>query len=203
MKHMVQSLSGWKWVAALVVAASIAAAAASPAAEVVSPAASATRDGQHDFDFCIGKWRTHITRLQNPLSGSSNWIKMQGTKSERKIWNGLAHLEEIEADGPQGHFQGLTLFLYDPRAHQWSQTFASSKDGALGKPLAGSFKNGRGEFFGQDTYQDRTILVRATWSDITQDSHKFEQAFSDDGGRTWETNFIALLTRDNSAREPE
>jgi hypothetical protein len=126
---------------------------------------------------------------------------MEGTKTERKIWNGRAHLEEIEADGPTGHMEGLTLFLYNPQARQWSQTFASSRDGALGSPLIGTFKNGRGEFLGQDTFNDKAILVRAIWSDITQDSHKFEQAFSNDGGKTWETNFIALLTRESSDHE--
>jgi hypothetical protein len=95
------------------------------------------------------------------------------------------------------------LFLYNPKAHQWSQTFASSHDGTLGSPVIGAFKNGRGEFFGQDTFNDKAILVRAIWSDITQDAHKFEQAFSDDGGKTWETNFIALLTREKSARASE
>jgi hypothetical protein len=176
--------------ASILVFSSIAAIAQSPAA-----LDTGLQDGQHAFDFTVGSWKTQITRLQKPLSGSRTWVKMEGTKTERKIWNGRAHLEEIEADGPSGHMQGLTLFLYNPQAHQWSQTFASSKDGTLGSPLIGAFKNGRGEFFGQDTFNDRTILVRAIWSDITQDSHKFEQAFSDDGGKTWETNFIAQLTR--------
>jgi hypothetical protein len=118
-----------------------------------------------------------------------------------KHLNRGAHLEEIEADGTTGHLEGLTLFLYNPQAHQRSQSFASGSDGTLGKPVIGSFKNGRGEFFGQDTFNDKTILVRAIWSDITHDSHRFEQAFSDDGGKTWETNFIALLTREKSDHE--
>jgi hypothetical protein len=162
---------------------------------------AAMRDGQHDFDFTVGAWKTHITRLQKPLSGSTTWVKMEGTKIERKIWNGRAHLEEIEADGPTGHMEGMTLFLYNPQAHQWSQTFASSSNGMLGSPMIGAFKNGRAVLVGQDTFNDKTILVRGVWSDITRDSHKFEQAFSEDGGKTWETNFIALLTRDNSPGE--
>jgi hypothetical protein len=173
----------------------------SPIAATAQPATPpAARDGQHDFDFTVGRWKTHITRLEKPLSGSTTWIKMEGTKTERKIWNGRAHLEEIEADGPTGHMEGLTLFLYNPQAHQWSQTFASSKDGTLGNPEIGEFKNGRGELFGQDTFNGKTILVRAVWSDITPDSHKFEQAFSEDGGKTWETNFIAQLTRDKTPK---
>jgi len=198
--HLTRGLFGLMLISTIFVLSPIAATAQSPAPRAALPSEPATRDGQHDFDFTIGAWKTHITRLQKPLSGSTTWIKMEGTKTERKIWNGRAHLEEIEADGPTGHMQGLTLFLYNPRAHQWSQTFASSGDGTLGSPLVGAFKNGRGEFVGQDTFNDKTILVRAIWSDITQDSHKFEQAFSDDGGKTWETNFIASLTREKQDR---
>ena len=201
MNHLTRGLFGLMLISTIFVLSTIAATAQSPAPRAAPPSEPATRDGQHDFDFTIGAWKTHITRLQKPLSGSTTWIKMEGTKTERKIWNGRAHLEEIEADGPTGHMQGLTLFLYNPRAHQWSQTFVSSGDGTLGSPLIGAFKNGRGEFVGQDTFNDKTILVRAIWSDITQDSHKFEQAFSDDGGKTWETNFIASLTREKQDRE--
>lgn len=202
MKQVTRALFGLMLIATIVFP-SVAVLAQSATLGAALASASVMRDGQHDFDFTVGKWKTQITRLQDPLSGSTTWIKMEGTKTERKIWNGRAHLEEIEADGPTGHWQGMTLFLYDPQAHQWSQTYASSKDGTLGKPMIGAFKNGRGEFFGQDTYKDRTILVRGIWSDITQDSHKFEQAFSEDGGKTWEINFVALLTREKSAHESE
>lgn len=201
MKHVTRGLFGLTLMATIFLFPQVAVMAQSPTPGAVPP--TVMRDGQHDFDFTVGTWKTHITRLQNPLTGSTTWIKLEGTKTERKIWNGRAHLEEIEADGPTGHWEGLTLFLYDPQAHQWSQTYASSKDGTLGKPIIGAFRNGRGEFFGQDTFKDRTILVRGTWSDITQDSHKFEQAFSDDGGKTWETNFIALLTREKTAHASE
>jgi hypothetical protein len=201
-KQVTRALFGLMLIATIVFP-SVAVLAQSATLGAALASASVMRDGQHDFDFTVGKWKTQITRLQDPLSGSTTWIKMEGTKTERKIWNGRAHLEEIEADGPTGHWQGMTLFLYDPQAHQWSQTYASSKDGTLGKPMIGAFKNGRGEFFGQDTYKDRTILVRGIWSDITQDSHKFEQAFSEDGGKTWEINFVALLTREKSAHESE
>jgi hypothetical protein len=163
-----------------------------------APAASSpvARDGQHDFDFNLGTSKTHISRLQHPLTGSTTWIKLEGTVVVRKVWDGRAQLEEIEADGPEGHWEGLTLFLYNPQGRQWSQTFAASRMGTLMAPLIGEFKNGRGELFSQEPFNDRTIFTRGVWSEITPDSHRFEQAFSDDGGKTWETNFIATLTRE-------
>ncbi len=165
-----------------------------PVATGAQPAA-APRDGQHDFDFEIGTWKTHLSRLQHPLSGSTTWIEYEGTSVVRKIWDGRANLVELEVDGPTGHVEGLSLRLYNPQAHQWSLNFANSKGGTLGQPTIGEFKNGRGEFFDQETFKDRTILVRNVWSDITADSCHFEQAFSDDGGKTWEVNWIATDTR--------
>ena len=158
-----------------------------------SPAA---RDGQHDFDFHLGKWRSEILRLQHPLTGSTTWIKCAGTLAARKVWDGRAQFEELEADCPAGHIEDLLLFLYSAQSHQWSLNAAAVNDGVIGRPMFGEFKNGRGEFFDQETFKDRTILVRQVWSDITPTSHHFEQSFSDDGGKTWEPNFRATLTRE-------
>lgn len=160
-----------------------------------SPSKITERDGQHDFDFDIGVWQTHIKRVLDPLSGSADSMELNGTVTVRKVWDGRAQLEEIEADGPKGHWEGLSLFLYNHEAHQWSQSFSNSKAGMLGSPLIGSFKNGRGELFAQDIIHDRTILVRAVWSDIKPDSHRYEESYSDDGGKTWALSFTANLTR--------
>ncbi len=158
----------------------------------------AQRDGQHDFDFNIGTWRSHIRRLKTPLSGSSEWVNLEGTVAVRKVWGGRAQLEEIEADGPDGHWEGATLFLYNPEAHQWAQAYVDSRDGMLGIPMIGQFKDGKGELIDQEIWHGRSILVRGTWSEIKPDSHRFEQAFSDDGGKTWETNFVATLARERA-----
>ena len=197
MNHLTRGLFGLMLISTIFVLSTIAATAQSPTPRAASPSEPAIRDGQHDFDFTIGAWKTHITRLQKPLSGSTTWIKMEGTKTERTIWNGRAHLEEIEADGPNGHWEGLTLFLYNPQAHQWSQSFVNSKVGVLTPPLIGAFKDGRGELFAADTVDHRSILVRGVWSDITPDSHHFEESYSNDGGKTWVPAFIANLTRES------
>ena len=131
----------------------------------------------------------------DPLSGSANAIELSGTVTVRKVWDGRAQLEEIEADGPNGHWEALTLFLYNPQAHQWGQWFVNSKSGVLTSPLIGAFKDGRGELFAQDTFDGRSILVRGVWADITPDSHHYEESYSDDGGKTWAPAFIANLTR--------
>jgi len=166
------------------------------ASDAGSQGAGASRDGQHDFDFNIGVWHTHIRRVLDPLSGGTHTIELNGTVTVRKVWDGRAQLEEIEADGPNGHWEGLTMFLYNPASHQWSQSFISSKEAALEAPLIGSFKDGRGELFAQDTDDNKAVLVRGVWSEIAPDSHHFQEDYSNDGGKTWAPVFIADLTRE-------
>jgi len=162
----------------------------------------AKRDGQRDFDFEIGTWQTRVKRLKRPLTGSTTWVDYQGTTVVRKVWNGRANLVELEVDGPAGRLEGLSLRLYNPESRQWSLNFANSAGGTMTPPTIGEFKDGRGEYFSQETLNGRAILVRFVISDITPASCRFEQAFSDDGGKTWEVNWIATDTRVNSADLP-
>jgi len=175
----------------------LAGAIALPAAHAAEPAAQnpALRDGQHDFDFNIGTWKTTIHRATHPLSASHEEIELTGTVTVRKVWGGRAQLEEIEADGPNGHWEGLTLFLYNPKAAQWGQYFVSSADGTFSGGTIGEFHNGRGDLYAQDTFNGRSILVRGTWSDIAADSHSYQESYSTDGGKTWDAVFTAHLTR--------
>ena len=153
------------------------------------------RDGQHDFDFEIGTWKTHVKRRLRPLTGSTTWVEMNGISVVRKVLNGRANLVELVADGPNGHFEGLSLRLYNPQSRQWSLNFSNASEGVMTPPTIGEFKDGRGEFFAQETLNGRAIFVRFVITQLTPDSCRFEQAFSDDGGKTWEVNWIATDTR--------
>ncbi len=163
-------------------------------AKTESQSAGASRDAQHDFDFEIGTWKTHLRRLQHPLTGSKTWVEYDGPSIISKVWDGRANLVELDVNGPAGHIEGMSLRLYNPQSHQWSLNFANVRVGGLGIPIVGEFKNGRGEFFGPDTFNGRPIMVRQVFSDITPTSYKFEQSFSDDGGKTWEANWVAIDT---------
>src|SRR5262245_11757612 len=151
--------------------------------------------GEHDFDFELGTWKTHISRLVHPLSGSGTWVEYDGTSVVRKVWDGRANLLELEVSGPSGHLEALSLRLYNPASRQWSLNFSNSSVGTLGQPTVGVFRNGRGEFYDQESFGGRAILVRFVISEIKPDSCHFEQSFSTDGGRTWEVNWIATDTR--------
>jgi hypothetical protein len=177
--------------AALPSVSAIAQARQDPSKPVEAPA----RDGQRDFDWEIGSWKTQLKYLTRPLTGSSTWVDYEGTSIVRKVLDGRANLVELDVRGPAGRIEGMSLRLYNPEARQWSLNFSSARTGTLSPPVLGEFKNGRGEFYGQEFLRGRAILVRFIISDVTENSARFEQAFSDDGGKTWEVNWIAVDTR--------
>jgi hypothetical protein len=163
------------------------AAAAEPAAQ---PA-----DGRHAFDFEFGSWTMHLKRLVKPLSGSHDWVEYDGSSIVHPIWGGAANVGEIDISGPAGRIQGMSVRVYNPAADQWGLSFASARGGTLGPAMIGGFQGGRGEFYDQETFNDRAIFVRFIFSDITPTTFKLEQAFSDDGGKTWEPNWIATFSK--------
>jgi len=155
--------------------------------------------GQHDFDFAFGTWKTHIKRQKDPLSGSNDWVEYNGTHTIRSVWNGRANLGELEADGPAGHIEAVSPRYFDPQTHLWRVSYGSQRDGSLSSPLIGEFKSGRGEFYGEDTYKGRVVLVREIYTPLDATNRKLEVAYSADGGKSWET--IHIMT-DTLVRRP-
>ncbi len=158
--------------------------------------AATTRDGSHDMDFSLGSWRTEVSIIKDPFNKPNEAIDMTGTKVARSVWNGKAVLEEIEASGPSGHWQGANLFLYDPVAGQWSQNYADSSAGRMeGPPSIGGYRDGKLEFYSQEFVDGRAMLIRGTWKISSPNLHTYEIGRSVDGGRSWHTSFIARVTR--------
>jgi hypothetical protein len=173
--------------------------AASTASKGVTTQSEAAHDGQRDFDFLIGTWKVHLRKLTNPLTGSTTWVEFHGKTVVRRILDGRANMDEVWAEDPvtRNQITGATLRLFDPGTKEWYLYWTNGKSGKLGVPTVGKFKNGRGEFYDQEEFQGKTIFVRYVWFDIRPDSAKFEQAFSTDGGKSWETNWITTLTRES------
>jgi hypothetical protein len=163
---------------------------------VATPAA--TCDGSHDFDFLIGDWKANVRRLPDRLVGSNNWIEYNGISNHKKLLDSNANFEQFEVDNPEKHLhiKAQTLRLYNPDSHQWSIYLLDLDKGVLSvPPVAGEFNGNRGEFYDQEQYKGRSILVRYVWLNISPKSARMEQAFSADGGKTWETNWICELSR--------
>jgi len=185
MKTLAKSLRTLSILAALIV----------PVPAMAQPAPAAADPGAHAFDFEFGDWKCHLSRRLKPLTGSNTWVEYDGTSIVRPWWNGKANVGELQLQGPAGRIEGMSVRVYNPASQQWGISFANSAQGQLGTAMVGEFKNGRGEFYDQETLNDRSIFVRFIFSDITPRSFQLEQAFSDDGGKTWEANWIAKFTR--------
>ena len=149
------------------------------------------RDGRHDFDFEAGAWKTHVRRLQKPLSGSTSWVEYDGTTVVTPFLDGRANVAELRIAGPSGRIEGAALRIYEAQAGRWTINYFNASDGELTPPLVGRFENGVGRFEGDDRLGDRAIRVRFEIRESRPGTWRFEQAFSGDGGRTWEVNWIA------------
>ncbi len=153
----------------------------------------------HDFDFLFGRWTVHNRRLKEPLSDAPEWLEFASTCVARPVWGGAANMDEFEAlESPFGPIHGMTLRLFDEQSQQWAIYWANRKTGRLDVPMYGAWKNGVGEFYDQELFRGRAIYVRFLWTNESRDQARWEQSFSADGGKTWETNWIMEFTRSAS-----
>jgi len=192
--HSKISFRGKRFLATCVLVVLTAAVASSSALATSAPATNrASTGGQHDFDWEIGTWRTSVQVLAEPLSDSPDeWLQFDGTSVVRPLMDGRANVVELRISGPAGQIRGLNLRLYEPSAQRWSSTFANLRDGMLTPSVYGTFSGGVGTFYGDDQLDGRPIKVRFVVERQGPSRATFEQAFSDDGGATWETNWIAV-----------
>lgn len=158
-------------------------------------AAPSASDSQQDFNWELGNWDTKLRRLSKPLSGSQEWLEYTGTTVVTPLMDRRANIVEFDVRGPAGRISGVSLRLYQPASGQWSLHFANLANGLMTEPMQGSFKQGRGTFFGQDELNGRKIMVRFLIIPVSADQWRFEQAYSADEGKTWEDNWIAIDTR--------
>ena len=163
-----------------------------------NPANLPQRDGSHDFDFLIGNRKAHVRRLPDRLNNSNIWVEYDGISNHKKLLDSNANFEEFDVTSSDKklRIKAQTLRLYNPTSHQWSIYLVDLDNGTLGlPPVVGTFTGNRGEFFDQEDYKGRAILVRYMWLDISPKSARMEQSFSPDGGKTWEVNWICELSR--------
>ena len=152
--------------------------------------------GERDFDFLFGRWRVANERLRDRLAGSSEWQRFDAILECRPILGGVGNVDEFVTDEfDAGVFVGATLRLFDRARRRWSLYWASNRRGVLEPPVVGGFAHGVGRFEGDDVHDGRPVRVRFVWSDIGADRAAWEQAFSADGGRTWETNWRMRFSR--------
>ena len=152
-------------------------------------------DGRNDFDFLIGTWKVHHRTLKKRLNGSTEWEEFDGDTVDRKILNGLGNMDENLIHSKKGPVHAISLRLFNPVSKEWSIHWSTDVTGTLDVPMIGGFQDGRGKFYSQEIFEGRHIYSRFIWSKITANSCQWEQAFSEDGCKTWETNWIMEFER--------
>lgn len=147
-------------------------------------------DGRHDFDFFVGKWKIHNRRLKERLKGCTEWEEFEGECDDRTTLNGLGNVDTGIFYRNGGVLHGMTVRLFEPKSQEWRLYWADSVAAQrLELPMVGKFKDGVGEFYCHEPFEGRMVYTRFIWSGITATTCHWEQAFSEDGGRTWETNW--------------
>lgn len=150
--------------------------------------------GARDFDFWMGSWQVRNRRLRERLAGSDDWEEFESKVAARPLPGGLGN-EDVYCTNVDGGFVGMSFRFFDPETGTWSIYWADSRrPGLLDPPVIGSFSGDTGLFEGEDTFEGRPIRVRFLWSGVTTPTPRWEQAFSADGGETWETNWVMEFT---------
>ncbi|WP_395683627.1 hypothetical protein [Dokdonella sp.] len=165
--------------------------------DVPAAAAAADMSGLHDFDFLVGEWRVHSRRLKEALADSHEWYEFDGTIRSQPLMDGRANVDDTVFNLPTGIYRGVAPRAYDPQTGQWAIWWIDGRNpfGNLDPPVKGRFVGGVGTFYANDTLRGKPIRVRFTWSRITKTTAEWEQAFSPDDGKTWETNWQQKLVR--------
>jgi hypothetical protein len=176
--------------------AAAAAPGAAPGEAAACPLVTPTaHDGRHDFDALHGTWRTHYKLLRKRLANDHEWYACEGTSAIRPFWAGQGNLEDGDVHCPDRVIGGMTLRTYDAATHQWSLWWGTRKLGVVPPQQVGHFDGkGTGEFFANDVWEGKPIIVRFKWT-MDREHPQFEQAFSTDGGATWEPNWTTVYDR--------
>ena len=166
------------------------------AARAATPETSMTLDPAHDFDLFFGSWHVKHRRIKERLKGSTEWIDFDGTSEMWPLMGGPANIDDNIFNLPPGPFRGVSLRAFNPATKMWAIWWLDSRfPDKIDVPVVGSFKGGVGTFLADDMWEGKPVKVRFIWSGITRDAREWEQAFSADGGRTWETNWTSSFRR--------
>lgn len=157
----------------------------------------ANLSGLHDFDFLVGNWQVHHRKLKERLANNHTWNEFEGTLSMRKLMDGYANVDDNVFHAPEGTYRGVGLRSYDPKTAQWAIWWLDGRSpfGDLDPPVKGHFVHGVGTFYADDTLRGKPVRVRFVWSNITKTTARWEQAYSADGGKTWEINWTMEFRR--------
>lgn len=150
----------------------------------------------HDWDWLVGSWRVRHSRLKARLTGSTEWEEFDGACEMRTMMGGFGNVDDNVVEIPGGTYKAIAVRAFNRETRQWSIWWLDERYPAtIEPPVRGGFRDGVGEFIGEDTLNGQPIKVRFRWTDIAAESARWEQAFSADGGASWEVNWRMQFTR--------
>jgi hypothetical protein len=150
----------------------------------------------HDFDFLAGRWRVLHRRLRERLAGDDRWQEFEGSCAMERVLGGLGNVDDNVIDLPGGAYRAVSIRSFDPGTRRWAIWWLDGRDPhRIDVPVVGAFEAGVGTFYADETFKDRPIRVRFRWTETRTDSPRWEQAFSPDAGKTWETNWTMRFVR--------
>jgi len=156
---------------------------------------ASTTSSKYDFDFYEGKWKLHNKKLKTRLNNCFEWIEFESTQEMYKVLGGIGNIDNYLATFEGVPFEGMSVRLYDPKTRLWSIYWADSNEGKLQPAVVGSFDNGIAHFYTKDVLGDEPILVVFRWDATDKDNPIWSQAFSPDGGQTWEWNWFMYFSK--------
>ena len=149
-----------------------------------------------DFDFIIGDWQVHHRRLTSRLTGCTDWTEFLGSSSTRKILGGFGNVEDNVLKFPDGEVQAAAFRSFNELSQEWAIWWLDRRaPHSLDVPVVGRFSGTTGTFFSKDSLDGKTITIRFTWHANPGLNPVWEQAFSEDDGKTWETNWVMEFVR--------
>ena len=149
-----------------------------------------------DFDFIIGDWQVHHRRLNSRLTGCTDWTEFPGSSSTRKILDGFGNVEDNVLNLPDGEVKAAAFRSFNEVSQEWAIWWLDRRaPHKLDVPVVGSFSGTVGTFFAKDSLDAKPITIRFTWHANPGLNPVWEQAFSGDDGKTWETNWVMEFVR--------
>lgn len=158
---------------------------------------TSVQDHSRDFDFFFGDWKVRHRYLKARLAGSNEWIEFDGTTRTQPLLNGFGNVDDNFLDKPGDPYHAATIRAFDAKTNTWAIWWIDGRTptGAIDPPMLGRFENGIGTFLSDQEFNGKSIKVRFLWKPQTPDTAQWEQAFSGDDGKTWETNWVMHFTR--------
>ena len=149
-----------------------------------------------DFDFVIGCWNVAHRRLKERLANCSEWVEFSGTSETRRVLGGSGNIEDNVLELPEGTYRAVALRSFNPAEGAWAIWWLDGRDPwSIDVPVVGKFSEGVGLFYADNVFDGQPIRTRFTWTQVTSDALRWEQAFSADAGLTWETNWTMNFAR--------